>query len=293
MDHERLDEMMPAWLTAFVWNVLASAVVAALLLGALGWLLREWIRTRLNAAIEHEYAKKLATFQAGLQREHDRAMEALRDAGRTMQTIRDAATGTFGSIHAVAHERRLKAIEVVWAAIVSARNETPSGLLLADAFPEDDYDRMFRVPQLSKLVSTIDIQNLPQLTVARSEDVEKWRPFMGEYIYALYEAYRTLTVRVLVETRLGLIQGKVTPWYREGVNRTVVAAVLTVEELVEFERSQTKLNYIRSSIERKVIAKAARIISGEASASHMLEQGSQIIEAVRKLEEASAPLPTV
>ena len=269
-------------------SLLTSATVSVALTAALVWLSKTWISERLKGAIQLEYDQKLEAYKSELKAQHEVAIERLKASNTQLLAVHTSASNTFSSIHGIAHERRLKAVEAVWGAIVDVRNETPAGLGLADAFPEEDYDRLFfKTPELQQVLSGIDLKALPQLTLFRSgHEVEKYRPFVGEYIYSLYEAYRTLTVRVLVATGFGLAKGEVVAWYRDDVNRTLVSRVLTAHELPEFERSETKFRYIRTAIESKIISKSARIISGEASAAHMLEQGALILDAVQQLNAA-------
>jgi len=262
--------LIPAWLL----SILASASVSVALTAALVWLSKTWISERVKGAIEHEYAQKLETFKSQLKAQNDVAIEQLKTSNTQLLAVHTSASNTFGSIHGVAHERRLKGIEAVWGAILDVRNETPAGLLLADTFPENEYDRFFfQTPQLQQFLSGIDMKAMSQLKVVLlGHEVEKWRPFMGEYIYSLYEAYRTLTLRVFVITAFGIAKGHVEAWYRDDVNRNLVTSVLTAQEQAGFERSEVKFSYIRSAIEKKIIEKSARIVSGEASAAHMLEQ---------------------
>ena len=63
---------------------------------------------------------------------------------------------------------------------------------------------------------------------------------------------------------------------------------MLADELIEFERSGMKFRYIRTAIENKILSKVARIISGEASAAHMLEQGALILDAVQQMKAATS-----
>lgn len=275
-------------MSEFVWRTLASTLTTAALLVILGWLFRTWIAARLSRPIQREYDQKLELHKAALKQQNDAALEVIKGYGPQLLSMQTPAGGMFNAVQAAAQERRLKAIEVAWSAIVAARTETPAGLLVADAFPEENYNRLFRTPQLSGFFGTVDVEGLNRLSIAQSGDVEKWRPFMGEYIYSLYEAYRTLTLRVIVETWMGIRKGKVEPWYRNDVNDALVRRVLTADEMADYEQAETKLNYVRSAIENKVIAKAAQIISGDASAAHMLEQATHILDAVRQVDSATS-----
>ncbi|MBI4266061.1 MAG: hypothetical protein HY657_16930 [Acidobacteria bacterium] len=269
-------------------SILTSAGVSVLLTAALIWLSKAWLSERLKGAIQHEYAEKLETFKAQLKAQSDVAVEQLKASNAQALALHTTASGTFSSIHAIGQERRLRAIEAMWGAIIDIRNEIPPGLIVADAFPEENYQELFfETPQLQQFINAVNASALAETKLARtSHEVDRWRPFLGEYLFSLYEAYRTLVIRVYVITALGIATKKVEPWYRDDVNRRLVTRLLTVDELKEFDESPTKFAFIRSAIEKKIVAKAARIVSGEASAAHMFDQGVQILDAVHQVNAA-------
>lgn len=53
------------------FTVLSSAGISVILVGALGWLLRNWISTRLTSAIKFEYDQKLEAFNTELSRDSE------------------------------------------------------------------------------------------------------------------------------------------------------------------------------------------------------------------------------
>lgn len=65
-------------LADFLFQVLSSAAVTTVLLGAVGWLLRSWLSERMKNAIRSEYDQKLETHKAQLKAESDVALEKLR-----------------------------------------------------------------------------------------------------------------------------------------------------------------------------------------------------------------------
>jgi hypothetical protein len=57
-------------------TILTSLISSAALLGALVWLLQNWISERLKNAIKHEYDAKLETHKAQLKAEYDKELES-------------------------------------------------------------------------------------------------------------------------------------------------------------------------------------------------------------------------
>ena len=62
----------------FLYQVLTSAAVSAVLLGAAAWMLRAWISERMKNAIRSEYDQKLESHKAHLRADSEVALERLR-----------------------------------------------------------------------------------------------------------------------------------------------------------------------------------------------------------------------
>ena len=273
-----------------VLALLTSAGVSVALTAALVWLSKTWISERVKGAIQHEYEQKIEAYKAELKAQSEVALERLKASHAQFLALHDSASNTVSTIHGIAHERRLKAVEAIWGAIVATKKETPVGVIAADAFAENDYDRLFfRTEQLRGFISGINFDAVKRLgAVYNPLEIENCRPFAGEYLFALFEAYRTLTIRVVVITAMGLSKGKVEAWYRDEWNESLISKILSTAEMAAFKASELKFNFIRVALEQKIIEQSSRTISGEASAAYMLQQGTHILDFVRTMEALNA-----
>jgi len=279
--------VIPEWLI----SILASAGVSAAFTVALVWLSKTWISERLKGAIQHEYDQKLEALKAQLKAQNDVAVEQLKTSNAQLLSVHASASSTYSQIHSIGHERRLRAIEVAWKAVVHIRHTTPNIVMVGDLVDESQYSQFMTNPTLQHMMTEVSLERLVEMSREHTKDVEEWRPFMGEYIYSMFEAYRTLTGRVAVEIRLGFDKGTVQPWFKNPSIRTLVENVLETDQIAMMDASAAKLNYVRSLMENKVLGEAARLISGEASSTHALEQAARISEAIRRLNESAPRAP--
>jgi hypothetical protein len=120
----------------------SSAATAALIAGAL-WLCRNLILERLKQAVAFEYATKLENFRAELAATQQHSLEAIRAANSQQQAIQATATASLTAAHLAGNERRLKAIESIWTAVVSVKQNTPPYMTIADLITPENYDCTF------------------------------------------------------------------------------------------------------------------------------------------------------
>ena len=119
----------------FVDVLVASGLTTVVLTSALTFLFRTWITERLKQSIAHEYAVELEKHRHTLKAEHDVALERMRADYAQQSAVATAATASFLDTHRAGHERRLAAIEVLWAEMLRLRRELPGPVAMVDLFP--------------------------------------------------------------------------------------------------------------------------------------------------------------
>ena len=97
-------------MTDSIITLVSSVTVSGLLTAALIFLSKSWIAQRLKSAIEHEYAEKLATYQAQLRAEHEVALEKIKASNAQQQAVQAAAINAVTRTHEAAQEKRLHAL---------------------------------------------------------------------------------------------------------------------------------------------------------------------------------------
>jgi hypothetical protein len=118
-----------------------------------------------------------------------------------------------------------------------------------------------------------------------SSSIEDIRPFVGEYLWAMFFSYRTILFRILFLLHLGRTDAEKIEWYKDDATRHLIKAVLTAPgELQEFEQTQFgKVSWLQRRLESKILAAAQKVISGETFGTESLEQAKLIQQRIAQL----------
>lgn len=271
----------------FILSIISSATVSGLLAAVLIWLSRNWLSERLKKSIEHEYAQKLAAHKAVLKAESDVALERLRASIAQNQAMQSVATSTFTAINIASHERRIKAIEAFWTSIVNIRNGTPGVLTILDIIIPDEYPTLLTNPNSRASIDELSMENIISRMHDVSAEADIIRPFIGEYLYALFFAYRALISRISYIVMEGRDKGHISTWFADKGIRQLIATVMNNEEIEKFDNiAISKISYMRDLIEQKMLRHISKIITGESDSELSLEQARKIAEAASKLESS-------
>ena len=118
-----------------------------------------------------------------------------------------------------------------------------------------------------------------------SGSIERVRPYVGEYMWAIFYSYRASMLRLLYLLHLGLENADKMEWHKDSGIRGLMAVVLTPEELKEFDRIQlAKVSWLQKRLESKILSASRKVISGEEFGAESLEQAKIIQERAAQLE---------
>jgi len=270
----------------FVLTILSSAVVSGALAAMLVWLSREWISTRLKASIQHEYDQKLESLKAQLKAESDVALVALRASIERQASLLAAAHSSFAEGQKAAMERKLQAVDTLWCKVLQMRARLPALLGFIDILTVDEYKgikdhKTFR--QLSEGWSTEKISELVD------NSVEQVRPYIGEFIWAVFYSYQAVMLRILFLLHAGRDDAEKLEWHKDTGTSQLVRAVLTDTEFQEFEETRFgKIMWLQRKFEAKILKAAHMLISGEQFGTQALEQARRIQERIAELQAQNA-----
>lgn len=268
-------------------SVASSLTLSGVLTAALIFLSKNWISERLKKSIEHEYAQKLVAYKSKLEAEQEILVERLRASHSRELAIQSLASTSFTESHGAAHERRLKAIETTWRAILRLREMTPQILTVLDIMPPDLYHRALDETKLKNMMDQLSYEILSS-ALSNLAAVEEIRPFVGEYIYSLFLSCTS----IVTTTTLFLIRCRESRemrlWYEDETVLRLIRQVTTEDEFQKFSSAKIeRFKLIQSLIEQKILAQVNRIISGEESKYLALEQSGQIIDVASSIMNKS------
>jgi len=266
-------------------SILTSVVASGALSGVLIWLSREWISTRLRSSIQHEYDQKLEALKAQLKAQSDVALVGLRAAIERQASLLAAAHSSFAEGQKAAMERKLQAVDTLWVRVLRLRENLPPILGFVDILTVDEYKGIKDHPTFVTLSQGWSIEKITQLV---DNEVERVRPYIGEYTWAVFYSYQAVMLRIVYLLHAGRSDAAKLEWHKDSGTRQLIQAVLPAVEFTEFEAASFgKVTWLQRRLEAKILAAARKLVSGEEFGADALEQARLIQQKAAQLNEAA------
>lgn len=155
-------------------NVLVSAVATSGITGAvIIWLSREWISARLKGSIQHEYNQRLEVHKAQLKAEHEVAILNIKTALERQATLHSLAHASFAEGQKASMERKLNAVETLWAHWLKLGTSLPPILGFLDIMTVDEYRGLKDDPKFRALAGDLSHE---KITAYVDPSIEQVRP---------------------------------------------------------------------------------------------------------------------
>lgn len=261
---------MMAWL----FHVLDTAIVAAALVAALGWLLRAWIGARLNASIQLSTNQRLAEFTQRLD-----ATEA------QVATVRAAGIDAAQQMAAAALAERVEAIKQIWLGVVewkaaSALSTLVSAMDIRMATESAGHPGTKRTMQT--MLDSLQYMEL----LRRTNGLARWRPFVTAQAWALFAAYQGFYSARVTKAAVLMIGHRETVarlWQVDG-ERDVVRAAAPIDMTVRYEANPIAEGpKFLAYLEAELLAELQRTLAGEHSGPEASKHAAKIVAAVENL----------
>jgi len=268
----------------YILSILSSAAVSGALVVLIVWLSREWMSARLKGSIQHEYAQKLEAHKAQLKAENEVAFLELKTSVEREAALHAAAHASFSEGQKAAMERKLIAVDRLWKKVMDFRGGLPSILTFIDVLTVDEYKSAKDHPDFQKISSNLSPDKLASMYSDNDDPIENIRPYVGEYMWAVFFSYKAIMIRLLFLLHLGQVDAKKIEWHKDSGIRQLMEAVLTQKEIEEFDATSFgKISWLQRRLESKILAASAKVISGE-------EFGKDSLKQVRLIEQLAAEL---
>jgi hypothetical protein len=242
------------------WAILTSAVAI-------------WISRLLAERLNYKWS-----------RDQQSEIERLRAELSRNQSIQNAAIGSFAASHSAANERRFNAIDQLWKAVIRIRANTPPIVTISDILLPNEYGELFTNPNFRAARNDVNQFTIVGAMNASTADLENCRPFLGEYLWSLFFAYRALVGRSLFLISEARDVSSYRPWYQDKGIRDLLCAVFSNEDVERLLSLRIgRFDAVRMAIEQKMLEHAQGTISGEASGDLGLAQARKIASAAATL----------
>lgn len=255
-------------------TVLTSVVASGALAGVLVWLSKEWISVRLRTSIHHEYDQKLESLKAQLKAQSEVALVELRAAIERQATLLAAAHASFAEGQKAGMERKLQAVDTLWSRLLRLRASLPPILGVIDIMTVEEYKGMKSQPTFEALSRGWSVEKLTELM---DSEVERVRPYVGEYIWAVFYSYQVVMLRIVFLLHAGRDDAAKLEWHKDSGTRQLIEAVMSAAEFKEFDATMFgKVTWLQRRLESKILAAARKLVSGEEFGADALEQARLI-----------------
>lgn len=264
-----------------ITSVIASVGATAFAL----WLARNWLLERLRQGIKFEYDNKLELHKAQLASENAGTIERLKNDLAQSAAIVALAHGSVAESHAIAHRRRIDGVALLWKALLDIRNNFPTILTILDVLEPAKYSTVLDHKQFQSLADGLSPQGVGRMATDLTKSIEEVRPFVGEYLWALFFAYQVTFLRIPLHILTERLNGGDAPWYGDLATLGLLASVVTSEEFATFTSLQYgHIAWLRRVMESKFLGASARIISGRESSDFALGEAGRIMRYASELE---------
>lgn len=251
-------------LGTFLVDVLSTAAVTGLLLAAVAWLLRSWITERLKNAVKHEYDREIESYKSVLSLVHSATAEGQK----------------------AAIEARMRAFDRIWKAMLALKNNTGSITLFLDILTVEEYKTLKNHKDFIAIVGTLNDVKIQKMMP--DPNIEEARPYVGEVVWSHFFVYQAFNMRIVVLAwwSTSKDEDKIN-WHRDTATRGLLAAALTPDELAKLDALQIgKIDYVRRTIEMKVLKSWHRLISGAEFGDEALKHAQTILEAASNVRKS-------
>ncbi|MEX0809940.1 MAG: hypothetical protein WD044_14540 [Dongiaceae bacterium] len=261
------------------WADWIPAISTSTLLGIAGFILGTYYKARTEKGIQHKFDRRLEELRAKLRQDEEDFRANLRRKDEELAAIRSGALSGLFSRNATLDERRLKAAEAVWSAVVNlgkfkALAELSKGIKMdaaIDAAAQGDQ----QAQKMQKFSETIlNAFELGDLKLLQMPDKE--RLFIPPMIWAHFTAYKLVVFYPYAQftaMRTGMGQ-KMLSHPKEIAD--VVKSVLSQATKVLDEHGPRALPYFVEPLENELLDKLIGMISPEAVDENAIKQAAKI-----------------
>lgn len=276
----------------YLLSLLTSAAFSVVAVGVVGWLLRRWIIERLGSGIKHEYDLKLETFKARLEEQREFSLAELRTNTDRQSAIMAMAHSAFIAGQGAAMNRTLDAIDRLWNQVLYFRSGFAGMMTLLDILVPNEYAGLQDHKNFQKYLDEISIKNQLKFFRESDEKIEVVRPYVGEYLWALFFSYRAINLRIIYlvrESTANPSKREKIEWFKDEGIRGLLGIVLGKHGIEEFDKQQiSKISWLRRVVEAKILDATKQITSGKGYSSESLQQASQIQQAIAALTPSTS-----
>jgi hypothetical protein len=254
-------------------TVLFSVLGSTAILAVVAFLIHDSIVQSIRS-IQHRFDTKLEEVRTANERELNRFRNALDSqinlASSALLEARRASNG-----------RRLIAIQTLWDGMMQISFNAPSWVVITDVMTTDSYQQVCE--RVAPNIPRFDDLILERGRSMKSEAYllpEKTRLLTGDYLYALFFAYRAFVGGISLKLATDRDKGRFEPWWEYDHVLGLLRPVLDEEEWNDFKQKTIgRYTWVIRTLEAKFLRWAEDIMDGRRAATEASEQAREIVNA--------------
>ncbi len=252
----------------------------------LGWLFW-WIG---NRRLQSLLAQEKGQIQKDINREnakflsrHQKELEELKAQFTVEESIRKILADSFANAQSNVFERRLNCIEELWSSFHVLRDSMPSFLTYVDILLEDEFKDWIKRDDVQEIFGDLSMEKISQMIESLTGDIEKVRPFVGEYLWSLYFVYRAFSFRLVVFIFKERQEKEPKFFKNDNGLKQILRSVLSNSEFDNFITKEIgSIQYVSTLMESKFISHVDKIVTGKSSIQEGIEQARNIMLSAEK-----------
>ena len=233
----------------------------------------EFIKSRLHHSNKHKYDSQLENKKADIAKE---------------SAFYTSVFSSFSNGQHAAMNRKLDGIERLWGTFLKLKNNRPEILFMNDLLTEQEFEIYLKRNDRPSFQSNDTIEQVKKCV---PNDDEELRPFLDEYTWLLYTAYKTVFFRsifLILNSQAGEPSAL---WYKDENILKLLKSVLTSEEYNYFiEAEFWKFSTMQNFLEEKILLRMRKVISGESNINPTIDKAHEIARLVDEIERKNKPL---
>ena len=272
-----------------VSSILAPSLISVVLLASLGWILKRWLGTKIDTI----YDQRAEAFRAAIQKDNELSLISFRDQLAKEAQLHASAFASFAAGQKASMERRLDAAETLWNSLLSFRRSLPSAFVVVDLLTVDELRDIHSHPTGKEVMRELSVEQVLAAIESHGLDgggdqpnnycLESVRVHIDEQLWSLFSLYRAIMSRIWLKLAWSNSDNSHIYWYNDKHARKMIEAVLTSEEMADFDQpSSGKITKLREKLEEKILNELRRLVSGEASGSESLQQAKKYQQLARE-----------
>lgn len=260
-----------------MWETTIKALGGyTVILCALFWWIGKRLLQNLLAKEKGKIQKEINKDNAELLLKNQKEIQEIKSQIDIKADIRKLLSNSFSDIQSKVFENKLKYIEDLWIIFLKFRDSIPGELMLLDVLDEQEYNNWIKDFKTQSHINESSIEGIIEIGMSIENNIEKVRPFVGEYLWFIFYLYRAFLLRLMF--LLYQDQQKYY-WKSDKLLLSICESALSNDEYKIFkEKKFESIRYFKTMIEIKFLQQIKKIINGQSLIEEEIEKVSKIYQ---------------